>query len=428
MSASIPQGILTVSFALPKERLRRFDFDEPVPHKIYQLYVSLADFKGKSIPDGNNPRSHDSPDDVAKDIMKRIKCTLLNNPEQFASVNRGGLAIVQNAVWDPQTQVLTCHLTDWRMRQVNGETIRPIHGLADGGTTDLVISELQKKGHDLSKANLHLEVMVLDDTEDPDMKDKLERFIADVCEARNTSRQVKGWSMTNWRGDWDWLKRVLDPAFPHKIAYQEYGGGQVTVLDVLAVLNLFRSFYTGNKAPTVSYSSKGRMLSLFEENCDSFKALKDVAVQILDLHDYIYSNFNRAYAGDTKRSLKRYVDALQGTKLFRQHKPPKPLVFSSYKAELEIDKGLLFPVLAAFRALLDFDGHAVKWFMKPKPFWDAHGPALMEQLVDAMSQHQKNPQSVGKDANVYRYLWGTVNNIRRDEEMRRLKALLAKRH
>ena len=81
MSHSISQGILTVSFPLAKEHIRKFYFQKPVPHTVYQLYVSLADFKGKSIPDGNNPRSHDEEDNVAKDIMKRIKNTLLNNPE-----------------------------------------------------------------------------------------------------------------------------------------------------------------------------------------------------------------------------------------------------------------------------------------------------------------------------------------------------------
>jgi hypothetical protein len=388
--------------------------------------VSLRDFVGKSIPDGNNPRSHEEPDNVARDIMKKIRHTLLTNPERFGGVNRGGLAIVQNASYDPEKEVFTCHLTDWQKGEANGDVVRPMHGLADGGTTDLVVYELQQEGcvEELSKANLHLEVMVFADADD---KEAVYEFVAEICEARNTSRQVKGWSMSNWRGAWDWLKQALDATFPGKIAYEEYASGEVTVMDVLAVLNLFRSYYNGKKAPTVSYSSKGRMQSLFEDSCDSFKALKDVAVQILELHDYVYSTFNTVYAGDSKRSFRRYVDAVRGTKLFREYNPPKPLVFSSHSAELEVDKGLLFPVLAAFRALLDFDGDTVKWFIEPKAFWDAHGPEMMEQLVDAMGQHQKNPQSVGKDANVYRYLWGTVHTIRQDEEMNRLRAQLAKR-
>jgi hypothetical protein len=426
MSASIHEGILTVSFPVAKERLRKFYFEEPVPHMVYHLYVNLAGFKGKSIPDGNNPRSHEDPRNVAKDIMRDIEGTLIKAPEQFGDVNRGGLAIVQNASYDAEKQVFTCHLTDWQKRKDDkGGVIRPMHGLADGGTTDLVIYELQRKGgydEQLSKANLHLEVMVFADTDD---KEVVTDFVAEICEARNTSRQVKSWTMLDWRGEWNWLREVLNPVFPGKIAYEENGPGEVTVMDVLAVLNLFRPIYNGKKVPTVSYSSKGRMQSLFEDNCDSFKVLKDVAVQILDLHDHIYSTFNSTYARNTKRSLRRYCDG--GTKLFRQYKPPKPLVFSPYKAELEIDKGLRFPVLAAFQAMLDFNDGTVKWFMDPKSVWKTHGPALMEQLVDAMSQHQKNPQSVGKDANVYRLLWTTVYRIRQDEEMKHLRAQLAER-
>jgi len=424
MSRSISDGTLTVSFPVAKERIRRFNFDEPVCHTVYKLYVSLAEFKGKSIPEGNNPRSHEDPNNVAKNIMREIKDTLLRNPDQFGTVNRGGLVIAQSASYNPKDQMLALHLTDWKKRKVKGETIRPRHGLADGGTTDLVIHRLQQEGYDLSEANLPLEIMVFGEHDDPDKGD-ISEFIQRICEARNTSRQVSGWSMAEWRGDWNWLKEVLDPIFPNKIAYNEYGSGEVTVLDILAILNLFRSVYDGKKVPTISYSSKGRMMSKFKDNSPSFKALKGVVLQILNLHDYIYSTFNKAYAGGTKKSLRRYQE--DGTRLFHEYDSPRDLTFSHYKAKLEIDKGLLFPVLAAFQALLDFDGESVEWFTEPKAFWDEHGTTLLEQLVDAMMQHKKNPQSVGKDANVYRYLWGTVHSIRRDEEMKRLKAELAKK-
>ena len=42
--------------------------------------------------------------------------------------------------------------------------------------------------------------------------------------------------------------------------------------------------------------------------------------------------------------------------------------------------------------------------MDPKQFWTDHGPKVMEQLMDALDGHRKNPQSVGKDPNVYRLL------------------------
>jgi hypothetical protein len=422
-------GILTVSFRLDKDHMRRFNFSSPVPHTVYQIYVGLGpdEFKAKDIPDGNNPRSHDNADNVARDIMKKIRHTLTVHPERFGSVNRGGLAIVQSASYDPVKGIFTCHLTDWQKGA--DDLARPKHGLADGGTTDLIIYEMQQEAADLSQAKLHLEIMVFADVDpdDIDMTTKMNSFVEDICEARNTSRQVKGWSMENWRGDWKWLKHVLEPVYPGRVAYEEYGDGDVTVLDVLAILNLFRLYYNGKKAPTVSYSSKGRMLTAFQDSRESFEMLSSVIVQILDLHDYIYSTFNTTYAAGSKRSFRRYVDAVRGTKLFQEHNPPRPLVFGPYTAELEVDKGFLFPVVAAFRALLDFDDGKVQWFTDPKPFWDAHGDQLMEQLVEAMGTHQKDPQSVGKDSNVYRYLWGTVHTIRQDEEMKRLRAQLAQR-
>ena len=101
------------------------------------------------------------------------------------------------------------------------------------------------------------------------------------------------------------------------------------------------------------------------------------------------------------------------------------MIFGQYTAELEVDRGLLYPVVSAFRALLDSNGTA-RWFMDPKQFWTDHGPKVMEQLMDALDGHRKNPQSVGKDPNVYRLLYGTVRSIRMDEELKRLRAKLAK--
>ena len=249
-----------------------------------------------------------------------------------------------------------------------------------------------------------------------------------MCEARNTSKQVTPWTIADLRGEWNWLRQQLENHWPGKVAYHEFeiANTETTILDVIAILNLFHPYYSENKVPTSSYSSKGSMFKVYEAREAGFKALGPVVSDILELHDFVYANFNAAHKTEgSKKSLRRYKDGVEGTKLFREFTPPKPMIFGQYTAELEVDRGLLYPVVSAFRALLDSNGTA-RWFMDPKQFWTDHGPKVMEQLMDALDGHRKNPQSVGKDPNVYRLLYGTVRSIRMDEELKRLRAKLAK--
>ena len=49
---------LTVSFPLPKNSIRKLVFSDPA-HVVYHVYPRLSHYRGKSIPDKNNPRPHD---------------------------------------------------------------------------------------------------------------------------------------------------------------------------------------------------------------------------------------------------------------------------------------------------------------------------------------------------------------------------------
>ena len=77
---------LTVSFPLPKDSIRKLVFSDPA-HVVYHVYPRLSHYRGKSIPDKNNPRPHDETVLTSSDSRK-IWDTLERKPKLFKSRNR----------------------------------------------------------------------------------------------------------------------------------------------------------------------------------------------------------------------------------------------------------------------------------------------------------------------------------------------------
>src|SRR6185437_1489087 len=81
-------------------------------------------------------------------------------------------------------------------------------------------------------------------------------------------------------------------------------------------------------------------------------------------------------------------------------------------SEYRVDKGLIFPLLAAHRCLLEYgpDGLA-KWKTDPIKFFDRFGPDLVGRLFDEYLKLGRNPASVGKNRSVYETLYEKAENL-----------------
>jgi hypothetical protein len=134
-------------------------------------------------------------------------------------------------------------------------------------------------------------------------------------QGRNTSRQVKSWTIADFKGSFDWIKDILDARdseFRGMIGYEENAAASVNILEVLAILTLFHPMYDSKgKAPTIAYSSKGRMdQRLTDENAaPGYRLLAPILKDILRLHDHVYSTFHE-----------KYSEAVPGGKLGRRGK------------------------------------------------------------------------------------------------------------
>lgn len=388
---------ICVAFPVDKECIRRFAIhDDGREIIIYHLYPRLSDWLGRKLPDDVNPRSHDE-EALKSSVARGIETTILESPEDFFLANRGATILAQDLRYEPQKGTVEITVAD-----------ASLQGVADGATTDAVLAKVQRDiGAGVAKTEslpdgvtmewlgrgrIHLEVIV-------GLTNK-ERIDAMVL-GRNTSRQVKPWSMSDFRGAFDWIHDILEtPAsdFVGKVGYEENAGKPTTILDVLSLLTLFhREFDEKRKAPTVAYSSKGRMDARLNDAKlqPGYKALSPLVPEILKLHDHIYAGFEEAYkqAKEGKAKLGR-----------RAGIEPKPHKLHLTGAEVNyvIPSGLIFPLLASLRALVGYNGSGdAYWKTSPTRFFDKYGAELVGTLIEQLDMLGGNPQTAGKKKPVY---------------------------
>lgn len=409
---------IVIEFHVGKDFIRRFDIPQLDSRKrattVYHMYPLLSEWVGRTAPDGVNPRSHD-PECLKSPVAKQIEQTILEKPEDFFLANRGSTLIVDKVDFDNKSGMVKITIND-----------PDNQGIADGATTDAVVAKVQtalarelleqkdasyrqlmdanggKIPEVLKNGRLHLEVI-----ENLEERDR----IANLVQGRNTSRQVRGWSMADFKGTFDWIKKILDEdpksEFKGKIGYEENSSQDVSILDALSLFTLFHPEFdekdaTGaDKAPTIAYANKGRMDArlLDDDLVKGYKALTPIIPDILKLNDYIYVNFEKAYdqayKGKARLGRRRGVES-------RLHDKPYELPLTGAKAQYVIPGGFMFPILAAFRALVSYKGQkGCHWRIDPFEFWDKYGKVLVAELMEQVDAQGGNPNVAGKRKLVY---------------------------
>jgi hypothetical protein len=289
-----------------------------------------------------------------------------------------------------------------------------LHGLADGATSDAVVELVQREAAGtrkfsemvweeipeyLKRARIHIEIIVGLTSRDR---------IGVLAQGRNTSRQVKSWSLADFRGAFDWIRDILEAPgskFQGRIGYEENAGKEINILDVISFMTLFSREWDDKaaglkrNAPTVAYSSKGRMDTRLQDPklAPFYSALAPILEGILRLHDYVYARFEGAYKtamGGGKLGRRRGVESRSDN--------PIVLPLTGSKSNYDIPNGYLFPLLASFRALVEYDDNGqAGWKSNPFTFFDDSGPELIQVLIEQVDNLGGNPQMAGKSRAVY---------------------------
>lgn len=369
--------------------------DNPVPSlekkgsKKFVCYVKLQDVPVEFTDwMDTNPRDQNLNTNVAREIKKSID----EGKPNFHEINRGIVMSVKSFTFDNQTGEVTVTLED-----------RSIHGNIDGGHTLRIICEKKAAG------DLHFEQYVF-----------FEFFTGvnspvDLAEARNLSVQVDQRSIEELNKSFECYKRALvsEPFF-NRIAFkQNEHNGEKNVIDikeVIAITNMFnQSIYpiNGETQPIQSYTGKvaslNRFLNLGDKKRDQIITnMTPIIPDIFKLWEIIETEFadKGNGAGRTYRR-KKYA------KYDKEDTVVSYSMFGNKPLNYYLPKGLTYPLVGAFRALVKVDESTQQYSWKVSPFdvWNEMGGKLINTIMTSSEDLSDSPDAVGKSPNTWNLLF-----------------------
>lgn len=334
-------------------------------------------------------------------VPKAIRGSLHDNPDMFVFMNRGITLSVDSVSFDNKRSTVTMMLRDPNL-----------HGLLDGGHTYNIVAE--------ENPNLEFPQFIkLEFIEGFDAEN-----ITQVVEARNTSNQVKDESLMNLAGSFDPLKKALETArYAGRIAWAECETDkEIDCREIISILTVFdKASFSEKTHPTIAYSSKAACLKHFKQHYKDFEKIYPLAQEVLELFDHIYwklpDRYNKARGetGDVsggKFGRLTGVTSLNNSKKNNKRRKPVQLSYSGKKSDYIIPAGFLYPILAAFRALLEQEDNRYVWGkgLNPRELFDGELGIRLADTLGNYALEAQNPSKTGKSATVWQNCYLCVEN------------------
>lgn len=361
-----------------------------------QMYTAICDIK--DIPNEflewmeTNPRKQN----LKGKVGKKITSSLVTG-HNFHLLNRGILLSAASVTFNNYDNLVSVTFED-----------PELHGDVDGGHTLKVILENQNE-LDRGQQFVKLEILT-----------GVEGFFEDLAEARNTSAQVKDESIANLKDYYEMIKDTLkDEPYAKRINYMENDEGDIEVTDLLAIMNLFNiDRYKGmDECPVNSYSSKKKCSDLYiteyekmtfgdsDESDNPYCKMLPILVDFFKLYDKLESNIDSYYR--KKVPLGKY-GATSGVTVAKEGKNFETQFYEN-AIKYSTPKGFLYPILGAFRALVEegTDGK-YKWKKNPYDVMDKIGPELVTATIERSRWNGNNPNKTGKDITFWPTLYMRV--------------------
>jgi len=333
-----------------------------------------------------NPREVNRRSAVYRSIVK----TLQDEPERFHERNRGITLVGNELTYDDKRREAVLDLEDTKL-----------HGVVDGGHTLDAVLEVQQSPPERWPAHVFIKVMTGLDTEQ----------IAEIAGGLNTSQQVDLKSLENLREHFDELKKTLkDETYSDQIAYKMNEDSPVDVREILYYLAVFDcSEYNEKKHPVSLFGRKEGIVRRFAEQAsdpekgNSFKILISKAPEILWLRDQIEK---RALSLDVGR-----YKAGKTTRIRSDRNRENHLVFINEKVNGKIPLGWIMPILAGFRANVDWNKPrgSFRWIVPIDELLNRSLEQLILGIKDIHEQENSRPEYVGRNSISWRMSYSTVS-------------------
>lgn len=409
-------------FLDPRAQNRQGTF--PVKYRFYAPVSSIP----SELLDwmSTNPRDQNLNTETAKIIRESL---LDDSDPYFHLWNRGILISAEKVIFDNRNGLVDLYLDNPQL-----------HGNIDGGHTLRIILDCQKKVEDKLLPRMpdqYVEMEVITGLTSPE----------GLAEARNTSVAVDLKSMEELRRSFDVLKEILKDcvfengqrlldhvefrqnqmrAAKERDAGKTQDGGEaqapvnwVDVREVISILNMFNQVLYPNKdlkgvQPIQSFSGKEVGLKKFlqagldrdatDEECRGarevlLKKMAPIIPDIFKLWDHIECNFTDA----TRQINKRY-----GTRRYAKGNSPRALL-SSQPLDYVVPKGIMYPVVGSFRALVRVNKKGeYYWAVPPVHAWEEMKATLASFVMDTSDELANNPANIGRSSNLWSNLFSNM--------------------
>lgn len=330
-----------------------------------------------------NPREQK----MSTNVAKKISYSLFNNAN-FHELNRGLVFSVDKITFDSQKGTATFIMND-----------PEIHGNIDGGHTLRAIFQAQEQNTLSNDRYVFVEFFTgLTNT-------------VDLAEARNTSVQVDLKSIEELKNSFDVLKEVFNPLpFANRIQYKmnEYYDDKIDVIDIRELIAIILMFSQEIYPVTVNgilteaqpiqcYSGKEASLRKFinmgkEARENMIRNMAPIIPDIFKLWEIVECNFTQK----TLDANKRY-----GTRKYSRYNNGE-IVGKSFLEQQNltylIPKGLMYPLIGSFRALVITKDHKYLWKKSPFDAWETIGTKLTSIILD---EKMSNPDVIAKNNNLW---------------------------
>lgn len=356
-----------------------------------ESYVLQVDVT--QIPEGISLQTNPRAQNMRTKVAKKIKEGLLDSSTPFHILNRGILLSSKSITFDGTNNKVNIDMGD-----------KPIiYGIVDGGHTYRTIlenkNEVKKKG---LKQYVRIEVLT-----------GIEDIFQVVADSRNTSTQVTDQAIAELNKKFDPIIKdaLKNETYANNIGYRENEERDIDVSDILTLMYMFNidRFPDKDKLPVQAYSAKASTLRDYLKEFEKHKAtsenayykMKKIMPDIVKLADTIETQMGEKYkesypngAFGRTRGVER-IDGITST-------------YFQNPINHKISKGLIYPIIGAFRALIKEKNNEYTWNTNPFETWDRIGATLVDDTIGRSRSFNNNPNAAGKDKGLWRQNYQTV--------------------
>jgi hypothetical protein len=393
-----------VSATVPIHEARRIH-DPNFPEAVEHLFtIDVLDLP--KLPLGSNPREQNTNKQVYRDVAASL-CNEDGASNAFLGKNLGIYACAQ------KVEKAAGKESEYTLTFGEGDSVlEGLDGILNGGHTAQIIWDSQAEIRQMKAEGQEIAQFVR-----LYVRQGYPRAVlAEMAGTLNTTVQVQDFSLAEHQDKFEWIHEAISGRpYEKDIAFKENVNAPFYVTDVLSMLALFDTIEypnDGGSHPTGAYREKSLVLKRYLAHPEQFQRLEPLLNDILMLRDTIAregkDKYNEYFLSDPNRKRGRGADLEWVDK---RERGVYAFPFIEETGQYRLNRAAIYPVLAAFRWMVDGDPSEAGWkggFDAVLDVWKEAGPEMMKMTQDTSLENGRKTLAIGKSTTHYNALHSAV--------------------